>query len=88
MTNYNMRKIMTIAHGYRKEYGVDMSRALKAAWVKAKKDKVSATLETLEYHPVYNRYANDWQQYEILVRDAYALNQERIYILSEHYKAA
>ena len=46
---YNRAEIMNTAHAYRKQYDLDMSEALRAAWLKAKAEKVEEAMDATGY---------------------------------------
>ena len=56
MTNYNLSEIMTTAHNYRRQYGLNMSNALRAAWLKAKMHKAIREMDATGYDPITNPY--------------------------------
>lgn len=49
MTNYNLSEIMTTANSYRKDHGLTMSEALRAAWLNAKIAKLDEAIDLLSY---------------------------------------
>ena len=52
MTRYNKSEIMKQAHSYRRKYNLNMSAALRAAWLWAKSRNVRSEMIALNYDPM------------------------------------
>ena len=69
---YNKREIMTIANVYRREHGLNMSDALRAAWLKAKVNNIHNAMDALNYDPI--------------TKEAPGVSVHEIYFVGEEYK--